>query len=492
MKGSKGRIVLLKYKSLKINAALNITKQLCQVLFPLISIPYVTRVLGTDNYGVFNYGNSIVSYFVLIAALGINSYAIREGVAFRNDKEKIARFVSEIFTINIISTFISYSLLMMLLVSPFLTQYKRIIAIQSLSIILTTIGTDWINTIYEDFVYITIRYIIFQMLSLACMFVFVHKPDDYLVYAVIVVGAQAGANILNIFHVRKYVHVRLTKEVEWKKHLRPILVFFANIVAITIYVNSDITMLGIMRSDSEVGVYTLASKIYTIVKQILNAIMVVTLPRLSLFIKKGQKNEFNSLLMKIEKTVLFLVFPATIGMIFLSRQIVLIAGGIEYLMGSDALKILSFAIIFSLLATFYTSCVLVPLKLEKYVLTATIVSAIANVLLNFYFIPHYGINGAAATTLISEIIVFIIALTISLKNGKPKLEVSYVIKILAGSVMVIISCFFASCLGKTDWSYTALSIIISVLAYFGFEFLVRNDILLEESRKVLSKIRNKL
>ena len=142
-----------KEKSLKINASLNIAKQLCQVLFPLVSIPYVTRVLGADGYGIFSYGNSIVSYFVLIAALGINTYAVREGVAVRNDKEKLERFVSEIFTINTISTCISYLLLICLLASPFLEQYRSIIAIQSLVIFLTTIGTDWINTIYEDFAY---------------------------------------------------------------------------------------------------------------------------------------------------------------------------------------------------------------------------------------------------------------------------------------------------------------------------------------------------
>ena len=476
---------MTRQKSLKINASLNIIKQLCQVLFPLISIPYVTRVLGPERYGKFNYGNSIVSYFVLIAALGINSYAVREGVVFRDNKEKIEKFVSEIFSINILSTVVSYSLLVVLLFFPFTEPYRRVIAIQSLIIILTTIGTDWINTIYEDFAYITIRYIIFQCVSLACMFVFVHKPDDYLIYAMVVVGAQAGANILNIFHVRKYVRIKPTRNIDWQKHMKPILIFFANIVAITIYVNSDITMLGIFRTDRDVGLYTLASRIYTIVKQVLNAIVVVTLPRLSLLIKNNNRDNFNALLDKIQKALLLLIFPATVGMMFLSEDIINIISGAEYVGGYSALIVLSIAIIFSLLATFYTSCVMIPLKLERYVLTATIVSALSNIILNLFFIPMLGFNGAAVTTLISEIIVFGIGFFVSNRCGIRKLEMRYCLKIFVGSLVVAGICFVVSRTFDSSFSRILLSIVVSVPVYFLVEIFLKNDFVIDEMRRII-------
>ena len=190
-------------KSLKINAILNLIKQLCQVLFPLISIPYITRVLQPDNYGKFNYGNSIVSYFILLAGLGISTYSVREGIAYREDPKKFGRFASEIFSINIFSTCISYLVLALVLLLPSMETYRKLIMIQSIVIVLTTVGTDWVNTIYEDYLYITIRYIIFQIISILLMFACVHKPDDFLNYAAIVVGSSAGANILNFFHVRK-------------------------------------------------------------------------------------------------------------------------------------------------------------------------------------------------------------------------------------------------------------------------------------------------
>ena len=103
----------MKARSIKVNAALNTVKQCCQVLFPVITIPYVTRVLGVDNYGKINFSNSIVSYFLLLASLGINSYAIREGALVRNNKKIFEKFSDEVFTINVISTIISYFVLFM-------------------------------------------------------------------------------------------------------------------------------------------------------------------------------------------------------------------------------------------------------------------------------------------------------------------------------------------------------------------------------------------
>lgn len=172
----------MKTKSLKINTVLNVIKQLCSVLFPLITIPYVTRILQATNYGKVNFGSSIVSYFTLIAAFGITNYSIREGGQIRNDKEKFAKFANEIFTINLLSTCIAYSgLILVLFISPKIRSYSILILIQSITIILSTLGANWINTIFEDYLFITLRYIVMQVVSLVLLFLFVHTPDDYII-----------------------------------------------------------------------------------------------------------------------------------------------------------------------------------------------------------------------------------------------------------------------------------------------------------------------
>ena len=279
-----------KSKSIKVNAALNITKQLCKVIFPLITMPYVTRVLQTSGYGKYNFGSSIVSYFILLAGLGISDYAIREGARVRDNREKFQRFSEEVFTINVLSTIVSYTVLFgLLLFSKKLLDYRLLIIVQSIPIILNTLGCDWVNSVYEDFFYITVRYIAMQILSVLLLFVFVRTADDYVIYALVTTIASAGGNILNFFYVRWYFRLRIAGNMNLKQHIKPIMMLFFNTIASTIYVNSDTTMLGYLRDETVVGIYGLATKIYLVIKQLLNAIVMVALPRLSAYLGRGEK-----------------------------------------------------------------------------------------------------------------------------------------------------------------------------------------------------------
>ena len=200
----------MKRKSIAVNAFLNGLRSLLNILFPLITFPYISRKLTVEGIGIYNFSNSIVSYFLMIAALGISNYAIREGAKYRNDKNKIERFSSEVFTINIASTLVAYVLLFLcLIIFSKLHSYILCILIFSLQIFFTTIGTEWIYQIYEDYTYITVRSIIFQIVSIILLFIFVKTPNDYLNYAAITVFSAVGANVLNFIHARQYCHIHL-------------------------------------------------------------------------------------------------------------------------------------------------------------------------------------------------------------------------------------------------------------------------------------------
>lgn len=199
----------MRNKSLTVNAFLNLIKTMCSVLFPLITFPYISRILGVNNLGIFNFSSSVISYFTLIAGLGINTYAIREGAKIRDDRKELSEFSSEVFTINFISTIISYLLLFLcILLFNKLQVNCIIIAVLSLSILFTTVGCEWIYNIFEDFKYITFRSILFQIISLVMLFLFVRTKDDLLVYAIITVIATSGANIVNMITRGKYVDIR--------------------------------------------------------------------------------------------------------------------------------------------------------------------------------------------------------------------------------------------------------------------------------------------
>ena len=163
------------------NAFLNGLRSVLNLLFPLITFPYVSRVLSVSGIGIYNFSNTYISYFILIAGLGIATYAIREGAKYRNDRRKIEEFSSQIFSINMIATVIAYVLLFAsLLIFKNLSNYVSCILIFSLQILFTTLGTEWIYTIYEDYAYITVRSIFFKVISIFLLFLLVKKPEDYL------------------------------------------------------------------------------------------------------------------------------------------------------------------------------------------------------------------------------------------------------------------------------------------------------------------------
>lgn len=232
-------------KSIKINAVLNGIRTILNLLFPLITFPYISRVLSIDEIGKYNFSLSVISYFMLIAALGIDKYAVREGTKYRDNKNEMSKFASRIFTVNMASTTLSYLLLLAYMIFSIKAHSYRIcIMIFALQILFTTIGTEWLYTIYEEYRYITIRSIIFKVISIALLFVFVQKEGDYLGYACITVFATVGSNILNFINSKKYCNIRIKFGFDWKNYLKPILIIFAANVAVQIYVNSDITILG--------------------------------------------------------------------------------------------------------------------------------------------------------------------------------------------------------------------------------------------------------
>lgn len=394
-------------KSIKFNAVLNVIKSLLSALFPLITYPYATRILGVSNIGKVNYGSSIVIYFSLIAVFGITSYAIREGSKVRNDKKKFNDLANELFSINLITTILSYVLLALLIVivNKF-KNYRMLILLQSLTILFTTFGVDWINTIYEDYFYITIRSILIQIISLVFLFVFVRNSDDYYIYAMLTVISNAIVCMLNYFYCKKYVKLMIIKPKHFFYHIKKMFVFFINAVAVSIYVNADTTMLGWMIGDYSVGIYSVAVKIYSIVKLILAAIYSVALPKLSYYYGKQDFFEYKKLFTSIISILLLILLPAATGIILLSKNIIILIGGTSYLEGYTVLIILGIALIFAIMGGTITQCLNISINKEKNNATATIFSALVNIILNIPFIYYLKQDGAAITTLISEFIVF--------------------------------------------------------------------------------------
>ena len=474
-------------KSLATNVLLNSVKQLCSVFIPLVTIPYISRVLQAENYGKYNFSNSIISYISLLAGLGIQAYAVREGARIREDKNQFNTFASEIFTINILTTIVAYLCLFIATFSVKLQPYKELLFIQGLTVLFTTIGTDWINTIYEDFYYITIRYITIQIIMIAAMFAFIHEPGDYIKYALIVSISSAGANIFNIAHVRRYAHVKFRLSPALKNHIAPILILFANQLAVSIYVNSDITLLGLLMDDQSVGIYSVSSKVYAIIKQLLNAIVIVAVPRLSSLLGQMEETVYEQTCKKIQSGLMTILLPAITGLFMTSQYIIRIIGGIEYEGGTTSLKILSISLFSATLACFYANCILIPFKKDKTLLLTTIAGAATNLLLNFVFIPKLGINGAALTTLIGETVVCVGAYLYSSKLYKISVNKKNIISSLVGCLIIIIICKLVPMLLENWVLIFIVDVFASVFAYIVCLIGFKNDLIEQSIKKLVQK-----
>ena len=206
-------------KSVTINLIANGIKTLMSVLFPVITFPYAARILGTSGIGKVNYAASIISYFAMFAALGIGTYAIREGARIRDDRERFNKFAKEVLRINLVTTVCAYGALAIFLLLPILQEYKGLLIINSGTIVFATIGMEWLFVIKEEYAYITKRAILFQFVSLVLLFLTVKCKEDYYAYAMLTVVSSGGSAVLNLWHSRKIVDWRKKYTLEYKKHL---------------------------------------------------------------------------------------------------------------------------------------------------------------------------------------------------------------------------------------------------------------------------------
>lgn len=448
-------------------------------MFPFITFPYVSRILGNEGYGKFSFSYSIVYYFILFAALGIGTYAIREGPKIRDDNITVTKFCSQIFSINVVSTFISYiALLALIVLSVKVQSYALYILIQSTAMIMSLLGTDWVNSIFEDYLYITIRYIGVQVVALVLMFLFVRSPNDVWKYCVISVLATNGGNLINIFYIRKYVKIRFTFHMEFSKHIRPLLVLFANAIASSIYVNADVTMLGFYSTDSYVGIYSFASKIYNMLKALINSTINAAVPRIS-YVIENEPEKYHEYVNEIFKGVNFFVFPIVTGLFLMSDSIIYCAGGSTYLSGSIALKILSFATIFGIYGSLFSNCVLIVNRREDQCLKSTTVSAILNIGFNFIVIPLWGMNGAAVTTIIAEASNFIMqAMYAKELFDWKRLDIKSVKSNLIGAVGIAMVCIIANLNFCDKVIKLFVAVPISAVVYFSILLIGKNDLMI--------------
>lgn len=469
---------------MSINVILNGIRTVLSLLFPLITFPYVTRVLGPIGVGQANYSNSITNYFVLIGGLGILPYAIREGAKKIEKKDEINEFANEMWTISIFSSIFAYvCLIVVLAFSAKLNPYRWMIGLYSLQILSNALGMEWVLNIYEEYEYVTIRSFIFQIISLALLFLLVKKPDDVYLYIVVQMISTVGIGLANHIYVRRKINLRFVWGKKLIKHLPPIILIFSTTLATIIYVNLDTSMLGWIWGDEQVGYYTAAAKLYNIVKALINSVVTVYAVRLSNLYYEDKTN-YDKTFKEVLQLITGLTIPMAIGGCLLREEIIMILGGEEYLAATVSLALLLISLIFATAGNLFGAGALLIVKKEKIMFAATLTGTVVNMILNYVFIHQMKCTGAAAATLITEIVVCTILFLFALLHVRFRGSISHVLKVLAVS-----ACFVPVVLGighleLNFWIDIIVKVIVCVSVYAGGLFLLKDEMALNVAKQL--------
>lgn len=466
-------------KSISLNFIFSFIKTLMGVIFPLITFPYAMRVLGPEYIGKVDYAQATMSYFSLVAAFGVSAYAIREGSRIRNNKEKIEEFASQMFTINIITMIIGYLFSIIVFVLPVFRGYRLLLVIFSTSLALTTLGVDWLFNIYEDYGFIAIRTVVFQVISIVLLVLLVKDEGDYHQYAAIIVFANVGSYLMNLFKSGKYARLRLTLSKDMLVHIRPMLYIFAMNVASNIYLVMDRSMLGMMtaNNDREVGLYSAAVKIITVVVTLISSIRIVMIPRVSYCMDNGNEEEVQDLNYKTAKGILMLAIPSVVGLFCLSKEVIYLFSGDEFLDTNITLRILLIDILFAAMNGFLVNQIFVSYRKDKLAGIATFLGAGVNLVFNAISIPLIGRNGAAISTCLAEMAIFLYCVIVIRKIFDARKLIRPTIEFFLASFLIV--GVYALIAHITSNIYLILigTVALGALLYFVVLYVMKNDMM---------------
>lgn len=400
-------------KSIKFNFIMNFILTVSNFLFPLITFPYVSRVLLPEGTGKVAFALSIVSYFTIFASFGVATYGIRAVAQVRDDKERLSKTMHELLFINIISMTIVYvALAIAILVVPKFAMEKELFWVTSLFILFTIIGIEWLYKGLEKYQYITIRTIIFKIASLFLVFLFVKEKSDYIIFAFISIFAIVGSGVLNLINSRKLINYTLYSEYEFKKHLKPMFVLFLTSMAIAIYTSLDEGLLGLLSSPEQVGYYNAAVRVKGILFTLITSLGVVLLPRLSYYVENHMETEFHEALAKSTNFIIVIAASVVIFFTLFAKETILILAGENYVASIIPLQIVVWALILSAITNILGIQILLPLKKDKQLLFSVLCAATVDVIANFLLVPKLAAVGTALSVIAAELSVLIVQIII--------------------------------------------------------------------------------
>lgn len=406
-----------KYKteSLSKNYFFNILMQGLNMLFPFITIPYVTRVLGPENLGRINFANSIVQYFLLFAALGIPIYAIREIARVRDDSKKIKTVFFEIFLIQSILTIISLTFYLLLVTKvDILQEDEKIFLFLGLQIVSNALDCTWFIKAVEKYRYLAMSIFFSKLINIVLIFLFLENGEQYELYALFI-GISFFTNIFINFIISLYILRQFStgqgikiKSDNLKSHFQGLVFFFFSLLSIKVYTLVDQTMLGVLSSSEAVGYYSMGMMLIKVILTFITSMSLVMLPRISNAVNNQQIEQVKGYISISIKAIFLLAIPTIFGIQVIGKEIITVFLGNEFKESIIIFKSLSILLLIIGINNVFVMQILTPLGKEKRVALFLALAAVTNFLLNLMLIPSYSYYGAILATIATELIVVLL------------------------------------------------------------------------------------
>lgn len=479
----------MEIKSLKHNFMMYFIRAFSEFGFTLFIFPYIARKIGAEGVGRIQYIQTIVSYFLLFINFGVVAYGKREVALNRENEIKLTNLVNELLTILYITTIIG-SIWYFLFIFFFVHSYvdKILLYIFFFNIILNVLNVEWFYLGIENQGYITKRNVVVKILSAVSIFLFVRNRSDIYIYAAILILATVGSNIYNFINLQKYINLKIKGYVSLKKHFKRLFYLFFSAIATTIAYSLDSVMIGKLVGDIELGYYTLASKFGKMPLVIGAVIFGIFSTRMTNMI--GQKKQENyDMLWNLGKDIVFwFYFPIMVGIIFLSKPLVLIIGGQEFIKAIPMLQLFSVYIVIMGYALL-TGVTLNNYRRDREYSFSVIIGSILNFFLNIILIIKMGALGAIIATILTEILATIARVIICRDIFKKLKLIDFnMIKLVIASVIMGIVVFYVEKLGNNLFLKVGISAIIGATVYIIILLLLKERL----SWIVIEKVKNKV
>lgn len=425
-------------KSLKSNYLYNSLYQILNIILPLLTAPYLSRILGPEKIGTYSYLYSISYYFMLIAMLGINNYGNRSCAVVREDKAELSRVFWEIYSCQFCAGLICvvcYSVWLFTLSG----EMKIISAIMILNVISSILDINWFFFGLEEFKLTTIRNIFVRLLTVIAIFVFVKTQADLWKYTLIMsVGIIATQVVMWPFMPERVEKVKI-KPKDVIKHLKPIVILFIPVIAVSIYKVMDKVMLGYMSSMAQTGYFENTEKLINIPLGLINALGVVMLPRMSKLAANDDATEANQLIDTSMLFVAFLSIAMAFGLASIAPEFVPFFFGESFTPCVLLVIMISPTMVFFSYANVIRTQYLLPHKRDTSYIISVLVGALVNFAVNATLIPQFDAAGAVVGTFLAEAVVCVLQMWFVRKELNIKKYCSYIIPFcVAGALMAVI------------------------------------------------------